>query len=394
MAGGLYKGHAIRLPAGLPGRDLKAAPCRDTVADPDETGASGAPRLRVTSARHRQPLHAVCSARRLAPCQSHRSPPPPWTNAHVLEDLADLHFSKARTIVLVRTISTSTARHRIRGIPGRRSQTAGRALRMALHAKAWQLARSGRVRARRPIPPVSRPPHPDKQILIDEIEAWENDRNANRAKANWHFTTPDARIKLKISTFNLNEIGRLVVRSQRMVPIRCVNRTTCILIWWADSPDAWESSVRIRPLAASALGVGRQSQELERLRQVGRWRRGHPQDCAAAARQRQCCGHADGADAGSGSREARPPRRHTCGHPGSACPGRRNARAAGACVRSAAAARAAPPAARHGRAPGIRHGRLALLVRRHALAGAARPLASAKSMRPLTGLGTPATTAQ
>ncbi|HZF34558.1 MAG TPA: IS630 family transposase, partial [Candidatus Angelobacter sp.] len=38
---------------------------------------------------------------------------------------------------------------------------------------------------------------PDKQILIDEIEAWENDRNANRAKANWHFTTPDARIKLK-----------------------------------------------------------------------------------------------------------------------------------------------------------------------------------------------------
>jgi len=38
---------------------------------------------------------------------------------------------------------------------------------------------------------------PDKQTLIDEIEAWENDRNANHAKANWHFTTPDARVKLK-----------------------------------------------------------------------------------------------------------------------------------------------------------------------------------------------------
>src|SRR6266852_1001994 len=38
---------------------------------------------------------------------------------------------------------------------------------------------------------------PDKQTLIEEIAAWENDRNANHTKANWHFTTPNARIKLK-----------------------------------------------------------------------------------------------------------------------------------------------------------------------------------------------------
>jgi len=37
----------------------------------------------------------------------------------------------------------------------------------------------------------------DKQTLIDEIAAWERDRNAKHAKANWHFTTADARIKLK-----------------------------------------------------------------------------------------------------------------------------------------------------------------------------------------------------
>jgi hypothetical protein len=30
---------------------------------------------------------------------------------------------------------------------------------------------------------------PDKQTLIDEIAAWEHDRNANHTKANWHFTT-------------------------------------------------------------------------------------------------------------------------------------------------------------------------------------------------------------
>ena len=36
----------------------------------------------------------------------------------------------------------------------------------------------------------------DKQTLI-EIRAWEDDRNANHAKADWQFTTADARIKLK-----------------------------------------------------------------------------------------------------------------------------------------------------------------------------------------------------
>jgi len=38
---------------------------------------------------------------------------------------------------------------------------------------------------------------PDKQTLVEEIAAWELDRNANHTKANWHFTTPNARIKLK-----------------------------------------------------------------------------------------------------------------------------------------------------------------------------------------------------
>ncbi len=38
---------------------------------------------------------------------------------------------------------------------------------------------------------LPRPPYPDKGNLIDEIAAWELDRNANHVKANWHFTTPD-----------------------------------------------------------------------------------------------------------------------------------------------------------------------------------------------------------
>jgi hypothetical protein len=35
------------------------------------------------------------------------------------------------------------------------------------------------------------------QTLIDEIAAWEQDRNANHTTADWHFTTANARIKLK-----------------------------------------------------------------------------------------------------------------------------------------------------------------------------------------------------
>src|SRR5438034_10147048 len=38
---------------------------------------------------------------------------------------------------------------------------------------------------------------PNKQILIEEIAAWEHDRNANHTKADWQFTTKNARIKLK-----------------------------------------------------------------------------------------------------------------------------------------------------------------------------------------------------
>jgi hypothetical protein len=38
---------------------------------------------------------------------------------------------------------------------------------------------------------------PDKQKLIDEVAAWESNRNKHHAKADWQFTTADARIKLK-----------------------------------------------------------------------------------------------------------------------------------------------------------------------------------------------------
>ena len=37
----------------------------------------------------------------------------------------------------------------------------------------------------------------DKETLIGEVTAWENSRNKNHTKADWQFTTADARVKLK-----------------------------------------------------------------------------------------------------------------------------------------------------------------------------------------------------
>ena len=38
---------------------------------------------------------------------------------------------------------------------------------------------------------------PDKQALTEEIAAWEHARNKEHVKADWQFTTADARVKLK-----------------------------------------------------------------------------------------------------------------------------------------------------------------------------------------------------
>ena len=38
---------------------------------------------------------------------------------------------------------------------------------------------------------------PDKQTLTDEVVAWQDRRNKSHAKADWQFTTADARVKLK-----------------------------------------------------------------------------------------------------------------------------------------------------------------------------------------------------
>ena len=107
--------------------------------------------------------------------------------ARVLKDLADIHFAHAKIIVLVQD-------------------------NLSIHSKASLYEVFPAVEARRLVERFEwhyTPKHgswlnlaeselgvltsqclnrriPNKQILIEEIAAWEHDRNANHTKADWH----------------------------------------------------------------------------------------------------------------------------------------------------------------------------------------------------------------
>ena len=68
---------------------------------------------------------------------------------------------------------------------------------MALHAQARQLARPGRIQLGVLASQCLDRRIADKQILAHEVTAWQDHRNKNHAKADWQFTTANARVKLK-----------------------------------------------------------------------------------------------------------------------------------------------------------------------------------------------------
>jgi hypothetical protein len=118
--------------------------------------------------------------------------------AHVLKDLADTHFAKAGVITLVQdnlnihskaslyeAFPAAEARRLVERFEWRHTPKHGSWLNLA-ESELGVL--SSQCLDRRIA---------DKHILSEEIAAWEEDRNANHAKADWHFTTDNARIKLK-----------------------------------------------------------------------------------------------------------------------------------------------------------------------------------------------------
>jgi len=118
--------------------------------------------------------------------------------AKVLQDLSDVHFAAAKKIVLVQdNLSTHTpaslyaafpapeARRLVNRFEWHYTPKHGSWLNMAESELAVLTTQclSRRI--------------PDKQTLKQEVAAWQSHRNKRHAKADWQFTTENARVKLK-----------------------------------------------------------------------------------------------------------------------------------------------------------------------------------------------------
>ena len=118
--------------------------------------------------------------------------------AQVLKELADVHFAEAEKIVLVQdNLNTHTKAALYEAFPPEEARRL--ALRFEWHYTpkhgSWlNMAESelgvlaGQCLDRR---------IEDKATLTREVRAWTKRRNSHNAKADWRFTTADARIKLK-----------------------------------------------------------------------------------------------------------------------------------------------------------------------------------------------------
>ena len=118
--------------------------------------------------------------------------------AHVLKELADVRFAKAKKIVLMEdNLNTHKPASLYEAFPAAEARRLVERFEWHYTPKhgSWlNLAESelsvlaGQCLDRR----IS-----DKQTLVAEVTAWENSRNKKHAKADWKFTTATARVKVK-----------------------------------------------------------------------------------------------------------------------------------------------------------------------------------------------------
>ena len=118
--------------------------------------------------------------------------------AQALKELSDVHFPHAGQIVLVQdNLSTHTAASLYAAFPAAEARRLVKRFEWRYTPKhgSWlDLAESElavlttQCLSRR---------IPDKPALEKEVAAWERHRNKRHARADWHFTTDNARVKLK-----------------------------------------------------------------------------------------------------------------------------------------------------------------------------------------------------
>src|SRR4051812_28447133 len=180
-------------PARVPRRNLQAADHRDARADPRQTWTTNASRLRIRTQWRRQSVHDE-GWRHVEVTDRHTA----IDYAHVLRDLSDTHFPAVAKIVLVQdNLNTHRPASLYEAFPAPEARRLVERFEWHYTPKhgSWlDLAESelavlsSQCLDRR---------MPDQQNLKDEVEAWETERNRKHAKADWQFTTANARVKLK-----------------------------------------------------------------------------------------------------------------------------------------------------------------------------------------------------
>jgi len=118
--------------------------------------------------------------------------------AHVLKDLSDTHFPDVAKIVLVQdNLSTHRPASLYEAFPAAEARRLTERFEWHYTPKhgSWldmaesELGVLATQYLNRRIP--------NKPTLINEVAAWQNNRNKHHVKADWQFTTDDARVKLK-----------------------------------------------------------------------------------------------------------------------------------------------------------------------------------------------------
>ena len=115
--------------------------------------------------------------------------------AHILKDLSDIHFPRARKIALVQdNLNTHAKASLYEAFPPAEARRLAERFEWHYTPKhgSWlnmaECVLASQCLDRR---------IPDKQTLSREAAAWQDRRNKHQTKADWRFTTADARIKLK-----------------------------------------------------------------------------------------------------------------------------------------------------------------------------------------------------
>lgn len=118
--------------------------------------------------------------------------------AFCVRDLVDVHFPDAEKLVIVMdNLNTHQLASLYEAFPPAEARRLAEKLEIHYTPKHGSWLNMAEIELSILSRPCLNRRIPDQPALIHEVAAWESRRNSEAASVNWHFTTADARIKLK-----------------------------------------------------------------------------------------------------------------------------------------------------------------------------------------------------